>query len=353
MQRAGAETEETYPVSDFRDARINDKSTQDELRKIYWDHGYESANLTFRHAGPNRWVANEPLRRRQVKVYEEGSSGSGAGNVFGPPGGGKSTDEKGDEGNKNHSPREPTKGGSPPSGERNEHGHPQDKVGGVTGGKRDDKSGESKDGGGDGTESSLLDELLGDAAALASLLIDPDSLYEAKQGAKKGEKGKGAQIGSKSGFLRGRLAQLLAIGLAFGEYFIRLFKALGGFFGKSFRALTGLLGSAERKALTKGVELGVARAAAKTFIPEGEGIIALVAKDGELLEKEWITGSASHPSLVTKYSKGKGPLPEGYLGITILKEGGQIHVHLSPNVGPRRAGVAPPDILAAMRKKYH
>jgi hypothetical protein len=91
-------------------------------------------------------------------------------------------------------------------------------------------------------------------------------------------------------------------------------------------------------------------AAEKTFVPPGESVIALVDKNGEILTQRWTSGMTSHPRLVSDY---KGTLPEGYLGIVILKEGGEIHVTLSPNVGPRRGGLAPPNIVAAIRTKFH
>jgi hypothetical protein len=91
----------------------------------------------------------------------------------------------------------------------------------------------------------------------------------------------------------------------------------------------------------------------KTFVPEKESIIALVDKDGNVLTQAWATGMKSHPRLVDDYTKKiNGPMPEGYLGVAVIKEGGEIHGTLSPNVGPRRGGLVPPHILEALKKQF-
>jgi hypothetical protein len=90
-----------------------------------------------------------------------------------------------------------------------------------------------------------------------------------------------------------------------------------------------------------------------TFIPEREPLIALVDKDGQVLIEAWATGTKSHPQLVEDYQKKHGPLPEGYLGVAVIKEDGQIHGALSANVGPRRGGLVPPHILAALRRRFN
>jgi Domain of unknown function (DUF4157) len=90
-----------------------------------------------------------------------------------------------------------------------------------------------------------------------------------------------------------------------------------------------------------------------TFVPEKESIIALVDKDGNVLTQAWATGMKSHPQLVDDYMKQiKGPMPEGYLGVAVIKEDGEIHGTLSPNVGPRRGGLVPPHILEALRRQF-
>jgi hypothetical protein len=93
--------------------------------------------------------------------------------------------------------------------------------------------------------------------------------------------------------------------------------------------------------------------AGETFVPEQESIIALVDKDGNVLTQAWATGMKSHPQLVEDYMKAiNGPMPEGYLGVAVIKEDGEIHGTLSPNVGPRRGGLVPPHILAALRRQF-
>jgi hypothetical protein len=79
------------------------------------------------------------------------------------------------------------------------------------------ESGEKKGAGG---KSSLLDDI----AALSSLLADPESLHDAKES---GNRGSGAQYGSKSGIITGWLAQVLAIGMVFGGKLLDAVKKLG------------------------------------------------------------------------------------------------------------------------------
>ena len=98
-------------------------------------------------------------------------------------------------------PGTPTSPGGVPGG----NGQPGGKKGGAPEG--------SPGSGGDshGDPSSILDDL----AALASLVEDPESLYNAKHS---GNKGKGSQFGSQSGFLSGWFAQILIIGMAVWDY---------------------------------------------------------------------------------------------------------------------------------------
>jgi hypothetical protein len=217
--KAGGE-EETYDIPEIRDKRISDSSTQEELRRIYWDHGYETAGVTFRRVGKNYWVANQILRRRKIIITDELSSGSplgpvGEGGEEGPVGATAPGSERGDPATGTG-----TKSGGETGGK--EGGMPGGKAGGSTTGKRT----EGDIGG--GGESSALDDL----AALASLISDPESLHEAQ---KSGNKGKGAQVGSKSGFLSGWFAQVLAILLVLGGPIKKLFSKIGGFFRNQFR----------------------------------------------------------------------------------------------------------------------
>lgn len=64
---------------------------------------------------------------------------------------------------------------------------------------------------------------LGDLSELASFVMDPDSLYEAQQS---NSKGTGSQSGSAFGFLKGKLAQLLTVAMAFGSEIVDGVKGL-------------------------------------------------------------------------------------------------------------------------------
>jgi hypothetical protein len=88
--------------------------------------------------------------------------------------------------------------------------------------------------------------LLGDLAALASLIEDPASLYDATQS---DNSGTGAQIGHKGGIISGWLAQALAVGLVFGGAVVGAVKAIGSWFKKRFQKLLAFF---ERKAITAG-----------------------------------------------------------------------------------------------------
>jgi len=162
----------------------------------------------------------------------------------------------------------------------------------VSPGKPSEKKGGSKDpqsggeGGGDGKggESGLLDDL----AALASLLVDPNSLYEAQHSG--APPGKGAQVGTKSGFIKGWLGQVLVIVLAFGEKIVDAFKAIGGWIKKGVGSIKNkLLGSGARKALGEGLgleqralvdTLGIGPAGAEQKLVEYQARVA----EGSLIE---------------------------------------------------------------------
>jgi hypothetical protein len=218
--------EETYDIPEIHDPRISDSSTQEELRKIYWEHGYETAGVTFRRVSKNHWEANQVLHRRKIIITDELSHGSALGPIGpsgeeGPVGEGSPGPEKGD-------PKTGTeKGtGSKPGAET------EGKAGGMSGGKAGGTAtGKSTEGDrGSGGESSVLDDL----AALAALVADPNSLYEAQ---KSGSKGKGSQLGSSGGFLSGWFAQVLTILMVFGGPIKKLFQKIGGFFRRQFRRL--------------------------------------------------------------------------------------------------------------------
>jgi len=120
-----------------------------------------------------------------------------------------------------------------------------EKSGGEKSGRttKNPSGGENETGG----ESSLL----GDFAALASLIIDPDSLYEAQHS---GNKGTGSQLGSKSGILSGWFAQALTIAMAFGGTIKDGVKAIGGALKKGTKKLGGWLGGESQGLLTEGTE---------------------------------------------------------------------------------------------------
>ncbi len=233
--------EDVQDIPDIHDPRISDSSSQEDLRQVYSDYGYDTTGVTFHKIGKSHWVADQVLRRRRISVFEEGSSGSsfrptggdsvGAGlsGSSGPTG----TDDKGDPGGKDARPGRRGRGTSV-SGEGKTGGQTEGKLGGAPG--IDRQQGTIGGGGGD---MSFLDK----AAALASLIEDPNSLYEAKQTRRTG---KGAQFGS--GFIRGWLAQVLAVALVFGGSIVRLLRFVGGSLGKAFR---GLVRSLERRALEK------------------------------------------------------------------------------------------------------
>ncbi len=156
-------------IPDIHDTRISDNSTQAELRKIYRDHGYEGCEgkeLTFHRVRKNHWEANEPLCRRQVNVYEEGSAGSTlqsggeGGNVSGPPGSSeaKSRSEGGNgdgpDRQQADAPGSRPQGGKAKEGSKS-HGQPEGKGSGTTSGKQGKESGESQGSGGKDTD--LLD----------------------------------------------------------------------------------------------------------------------------------------------------------------------------------------------------
>ncbi len=87
--------------------------------------------------------------------------------------------------------------------------------GGREGGTTDGPPGSGE---GHGGPASILDDL----AALASLILDPDSLYNAKHSGNKG--GTGSQVGSKSGVISGWFAQILVIGMVVVDFAVNLVK---------------------------------------------------------------------------------------------------------------------------------
>ena len=156
--------------------------------------------------------------------------------------------------------KEPEEGGNGGTGKGADGGGQGEKP---KGGKAGSSPAGSKDGSpggshepenGAGGKSSLL----GDLAALASLVLDPDSLYEAQHS---GNEGTGSQAGSKSGIIGGWFAQILTIALAFGGAILKGLKKLAGLFKSGFAKLEGvfakkeaqkLLGTAEREEAAAG-----------------------------------------------------------------------------------------------------
>jgi RHS repeat-associated protein len=122
--------------------------------------------------------------------------------------------------------------------------------GGKPGGKAvGSKDGSTDTGKGDGTNPGHS-SLLGDLAALASLLADPESLYTAQQS---GKKGTGSQFGSSFGIISGWLAQVLVVVLVFGSKLVKAAKTIFGGIKNGLASLRDkLFRSAERKALTAG-----------------------------------------------------------------------------------------------------
>jgi RHS repeat-associated protein len=106
----------------------------------------------------------------------------------------------------------------------------------------------SDDGSGKGGKSTFL----GTLAELASFFSDPSSLDEAKRS---GNEGTGSQVGSKSGIIKGWLAQVLVVAMAFGGKIIKdAIKGIGGVFKKGVARLKGAL-AGEQKLITGGSEV--------------------------------------------------------------------------------------------------
>ena len=174
---------------------------------------------------------------------------------------------------------------------------------GKQGGKKDDsKEGSPDPGEGKGKDpSSILDDL----AALASLIADPESLYNAQQS---GNTGKGAQIGSSFGFITGWLAQILVIAMVFGGKILKGLKALYGGLKKGFGKLSGVI---ERKLLSKGAETIIEK-------PTLQEIQALVPKGMDLQKwgaMIWGTGEkgALDPALWSRSAEELRQIP----GLTV------------------------------------
>ncbi|HEY7245904.1 MAG TPA: SpvB/TcaC N-terminal domain-containing protein [Xanthobacteraceae bacterium] len=186
-------------------------------------------------------------------VRTGGDRGSGPGGSISPPNPGTPGGDPGvDVGNKVDPPTVTGQGQTPVGKEGGKPGGKQGgRPGGKEGGKPGGKEGGSKAGSPEGRnpgDSSLL----GDLAALASLIADPESLYNAQQS---GNTGKGAQIGSKWGIIKGWLAQLLVVVLVFGGKVVKAVKAIGGWVKKGINSLRNkLLGSAERRLLGPGAQ---------------------------------------------------------------------------------------------------
>ena len=186
---------------------------------------------------------------------QKGPPGTGAGGTNPPPpgGGGTGTGPGGtgkDDG-----------GGSGGDG-KGKGKTPGGQPGGVPGGKPGGKPGGSKDTPKDAPKDAPKDDkpgknpgedtLLGDLAALAAMIDNPESLYNAQQ---TGNTGKGAQMGRKNGLIKGWLGQLLSVVVVLGSRLWRAAKAVGGWVKKGFSSLKNkLLGTVERKALGEGLD---------------------------------------------------------------------------------------------------
>lgn len=124
-------------------------------------------------------------------------------------------------------------------------GKPGGKAGGQAGGAQDAPPDAKPGNKGD-------DSILGDLAALASLITDPESLHKAKNN---GNTGKGAQIGHKKGLISGWLGQLMVIGMVFMGRVKDLVKGIGNFFKRGYNALKNkIFGKVEQKAISEGLD---------------------------------------------------------------------------------------------------
>jgi RHS repeat-associated protein len=201
----------------------------EEYQGVIWRGRPLGPYQTLPPPGPRR-RGSAASRGSRVKGVVGGKNGQGGGS---PPSG------------------PPDKGATPPAGSgaggagpaaedldtHRARGEPRG-LGGSPG------STDASNGGGEGKGGKAT--VLGDLAALAALVEDPASLYDAKQS---GNSGTGAQIGHKSGIISGWLAQALTVALVFGGAVVRAVKAIGGWFKKRFQTL---LEGFERKAITAG-----------------------------------------------------------------------------------------------------
>jgi hypothetical protein len=88
--------------------------------------------------------------------------------------------------------------------------------------------------------------------------------------------------------------------------------------------------------------------AAKVFVAEGNPLVAIVGKDGTILAKK-NAATISHQGLIDQKLNGK--LPEGARAVTIIKEGGEIHVVDSVGVHGR-ALPSPKNVIEAVRAQF-
>ena len=85
----------------------------------------------------------------------------------------------------------------------------------------------------------------------------------------------------------------------------------------------------------------------KTFLPEGEALVAVVDKNGTIVAKK-NAATISHQGLIDQ--KLKGTLPEGARAVTIIKEGGIVHVVDSKGIHGR-ALPSPQNVTDAVREQ--
>jgi RHS repeat-associated protein len=185
------------------------------------------------------------------------------------------------------------------------------------------------DGSGKGGKSTFL----GDLAELASFLIDPDSLYEANHS---GNSGTGSQVGSKSGIIKGWLAQVLVIAAVIGSSIAKLFRRAGGLLKGGLKRL---FGKVEQKALEAGAE--------KFALAEGASFLAAV-KDGEILAQTADINMSHAEFVARKFPHGT---PEGTYVLTVFKEEGVVHAFTSRGVHGS-ALPAPQAVIDTIRRYF-
>jgi hypothetical protein len=177
----------------------------------------------------------------------------------------------------------------------------------------------------EGTESGKGGNELDPLTALASLVLDPESLAESAQKGKTGETG--APVGSKSGFITGPLAKVLTVLAAVASFLTGPLLKLLGKLKKSLQRMLDSIRNRIRK--LRGVRANKALPG-KISIAQDSPRIAIITKENEVVAHH-SAASMSHDQLIQQTFKGAG-LPEGARAVTIGKEDGAIYVLNSFNI---------------------